>query len=286
MKKRFVKKGRKAARRVAPQRAAARPTPRRGGARPTLLCIDVGNSHAGIGLVSADRVGRMWRITGGTRSAAEVEKQVAVVLQQSGRGRALSGVVLCSAVPSLTARWRRALERATGKTPLVAGVKALTGMQVRYRDPSDVGADRLANAVGARALYGAPAIVVDLGTATTFDCVSGQGDFVGGAIAPGVALSAEALSTRAPHLPRVPIERPGRALGRNTREALQSGVVFGAAAMVDGLVLRLAKEMKARPQVIATGGLAWTIARRCEAVHHVDEGLTMKGLARMWEEAQ
>ena len=159
-------------------------------------------------------------------------------------------------------------------------------LPIRYHDRSAVGADRIANAVAARALYGTPAIVVDLGTATTFDCISRQGAYLGGAIAPGVVTSAEELFRRAARLPRVELKRPARALGRTTEESLQAGVLWGAAGQVDALVRRLALEMKGTPTVIATGGLASAIAPECETINRVDEALTLKGMRLIWEEAR
>jgi type III pantothenate kinase len=156
-------------------------------------------------------------------------------------------------------------------------------LPIRYRDKTAVGADRIANAIAARGLYGTPAIIVDLGTATTFDCVSREGAYLGGVIAPGVATSAEELFRRAARLPRVELRLPARALGRTTEESLQAGVIWGAAGQVDALVRRLALEMKGTPHVIATGGFARVIASQCETINRVDEALTLKGLRLIWE---
>ena len=163
--------------------------------------------------------------------------------------------------------------------------KTAGDLPIRYHDPSSVGADRIANAVAVRALYGTPAIVVDLGTATTFDCISGDGEYLGGVIAPGVMTSAEELFRRAARLPRVELRKPERALGRATEESLQAGVVWGAAGQVDALVRRLAIEMRATPHVIATGGLAALIAPECETINVVDGTLTLQGLRLIWEKA-
>src|SRR5262249_36598668 len=149
------------------------------------------------------------------------------------------------------------------------------GLPIRYHDPSVVGPDRLANAVAARALYGTPAVVVDLGTATTFDVVGRGGDYVGGAIAPGVITSSEELFRRAPRLSRVELEMPSRAIGRNTQESLQAGILLGAAGMVDALVRRITRELGKKPHVIATGGLAPIVASACRTVDTVDEWLTL-----------
>ena len=191
---------------------------------------------------------------------------------------------MCSVAPALTPAWVDALERVTGARPVEVGVATVGSMPIRYHDKSAAGPDRLANAVGARRLYGTPAIVVDLGTATTFDCVSDKGAFLGGAIAPGVLTSAEELYRRAARIARVELRRPAHAVGRTTEEAMQAGVVWGAAGQVDALVRRLALEMKGTPHVIATGGLARVIAPECETINRVDETLTLKGMALIWEE--
>jgi len=150
-------------------------------------------------------------------------------------------------------------------------------------DKASVGADRLANAVAARALYGTPAIVVDLGTATTYDCISASGSYLGGAIAPGVTSSADALSTRGSRLPRIELRAPERAIGRTTEEAMRAGILWGAAGQVDALVRRSALEMKGTPHVIATGGIAPLIAPLCETINIVDEWLTLQGMRIVWE---
>ena len=194
--------------------------------------------------------------------------------------------VVCSVAPSLTMQWLIALERLLGAPPVEVSAATVRSLPIRYHDRSAVGADRIANAVAAKHVYGVPAIVVDLGTATTFDCISRAGAYLGGAIAPGVLTSAEELFRRAARIPRVELRRPTRALGRTTEEALQAGVLWGAAGQVDALVRRLALEMKGTPHVIATGGLAKVIASECETVNVVDEALTLKGMKLIWEEAQ
>jgi type III pantothenate kinase len=248
------------------------------------VAVDVGNSETVVGFVRGVEVSQFFRLTSAGQTGDEVFLRLRDVVAAAGEEPAGLASVLCSVVPSLTAPWRRALERLTGRETLEAGPGTTKSLPIRYKDPSSVGADRLANAIAARALYGKPAIVVDLGTSTNFDCVSRDGAYLGGVLALGVAASAEELFRRAARIPRVELKRPERALGRTTVEAVRSGVVWGSAGLVDAIVRRLAKEMKGKPHVVATGGLAGLIAPECETVEHVDEALTLKGLALIWKE--
>lgn len=252
-----------------------------------LLAVDVGNSETVVGLFRGKEPLHFWRLTSGRATADEVGLQLEFLMRRDGvaaGGGQGMGAVVCSVAPSLTAQWLRALEGFTGKPPVEVSPATAKGLPIRYHDKSAVGADRIANAIAAKAIYGTPAIVVDLGTATTFDCVSKQGAYLGGVISPGVITSAEELFRRAARIPRVELRRPQRALGRTTEEALQAGVLWGAAGAVDALVRRLALEMKGTPHVIATGGLARVISPECETVNVVDEALTLKGMRLIWEE--
>ncbi len=257
-----------------PERRARRRTPRE------LVAVDVGNSDTVVGVFRGAALRGFWRLTSGRATADEAALRLAELLGRPARG---AGAVLCSVVPPLTQAWAEGLERATGTRPLEVSAATAQGLRIRYHDPTAVGADRIANAIAARAIYGTPAIVVDLGTATTFDCISREGAYLGGAIAPGVGTSAEELFRRAARVPRVELRRPSRALGRTTEESLQSGVLWGAAGQVDALVRRLAREMKGEPRVIATGGWAAAVAPECETVEEMDEGLTLKGMRLLWE---
>lgn len=253
-----------------------------------LLTVDIGNSDTVVGLFRGARLTGFWRLTSGRLTADEAMMLLAHALghgvRRGTRAPRVSGAVLCSVVPRLTPAWGEALERTTGRAPLEVTAELVRELlPIRYHDPGAVGADRIANALAAREVYGAPVIVVDLGTATTFDCVSAEGAYLGGAIAPGVGTSAEELFRRAARVPRVDLRRPERALGRTTEESLRSGVLWGAAGQVDALVRRLAQEMKGRPKVIATGGWAKVVAPECETVQAVDEALTLKGMRLLWE---
>jgi type III pantothenate kinase len=250
-----------------------------------LIGVDVGNSETVVGIMKRRVVERFWRLTSGRLTADEIVLELEALLRQARLGaHERLGAVLCSVAPQLTLAWASALERATGAPPVEITSATARSLPIRYHDRSAVGADRIANAVAARGFYGTPAIVVDLGTATTFDCVSREGAYLGGAIAPGVITSAEELFRRAARIARVELRRPERALGRTTEESLRAGVLWGAAGQVDALVRRLALEMRGTPHVIATGGLVSVIAPECETVNVVDETLTLKGMALLWEE--
>jgi type III pantothenate kinase len=250
-----------------------------------LLVVDVGNSETVVGVMEGREVLHYWRLTSGRMTTDEAVLRTAELLASAGLASAtLKGAVVCSVAPSLTLPWVEALARRSDSPPVEVSAANVRSLPIRYHDRASVGADRIANAIAARDLYGTPAIVVDLGTATTFDCVSQQGAYLGGAIAPGVMTSAEELFRRAARIPRVELRRPARALGRTTEEALRAGVVWGTAGQVDALVRRLALEMKGTPHVIATGGLAGLIAPECETINRVDETLTLKGMALIWKE--
>lgn len=269
--------------RSAPARAA-KPAAAGRGKVSALIAVDIGNSETVVGLFRGRTLSGFWRLTSGRLTADEVEIQLDALLRRDPlEAGARVGGVVCSVAPSLTMSWMKALERRCGAPPIEVSATTAPTLPIRYLDKSMVGADRIANAVAAKALYGTPAIVVDLGTATTFDCVSRSGAYLGGAITPGVITSAEELFRRASRIPRVELRPPERALGRTTEEALRAGVMWGAAGAVDALVRRLALEMKGTPHVIATGGLAGVIASQCETINVVDERLTLKGMRLIWE---
>ncbi len=248
-----------------------------------LVAVDIGNSDTVVGRFEGAELREFWRLTSGRQTADEIVLTLRSLLHDAtGRSRE-TGAVLCSVVPGLTLPWADALAKLAGKPPVEVSAALARDLPIRYLDRTAVGADRIANAVAARSLYGTPAIVVDLGTATTFDCISKSGAYLGGAIAPGVGTSAEELFRRAARLPRVELRPPDRAIGRTTEESLRAGVLWGAAGQVDALVRRIALEMKGTPSVIATGGWARAVASACETVNVVDEGLTLKGMQLLWE---
>ncbi len=251
-----------------------------------LLAVDIGNTHTVCGLFEETRLLRDFRVQ--TRHGRTVDELLILLrgllehaLPPGGR---VDASAIASVVPTQTGPMARAIERACGCRPLVLGPGVRTGMPIRYEDPREVGADRIADAVAAYERVGGAVIVVDFGTATTFDCVSARGEYLGGVIVPGVGISSEALFVRAARLPRVEIDRPPRVLGRNTVHSIQSGLVYGYVSLVDGLVERLREEMgKPDCAVVATGGLARIFEEESRTIEWVDELLTLEGLRLIWE---
>lgn len=251
-----------------------------------LLAIDVGNSTTIVGLLDDGQVRHRWRLsTDAYETADELALKLAGLLRFAGMhlDRGMDGAIVSSVVPTVTATVRELAARYLTEPLLVVEPGVRTGLALRVDNPREIGADRIVNAVAAYELYGGPAIVVDFGTATSFDVVDADGQFVGGAIAPGVTTSAEALVRRAARLPRVETVAPPAAIGRSTVTALQSGIVYGAAGQVDALVDRIAAELGPGVTTIATGGSALAILDACETVDHHDPWLTLKGLSIVWD---
>lgn len=250
-----------------------------------ILAVDIGNTQTVLGLIENGELDGHWRVsTDASLTADEVRVKIGGLLAADGRSWSdIERVVVASVVPTLTAAYEELAERATGRAPLVVGPGMRTGMAISYDNPHEIGADRIVNAIAALERYGAPAIVVDFGTATTFDVLDASGAYLGGAIAAGVETSAEALFRRAARLSAVDLEPPTRVIGRTTRESVQAGLLLGEAAMVDGLVRRIWSELGAECTVVATGGLAAMMAPLCETVGEVDADLTLRGLALVYE---
>jgi type III pantothenate kinase len=251
-----------------------------------LLTVDVGNSTTVVGVFEGDQLTHHWRLsTVARRTPDELAMVLAGVLglDEVRFGREVLGLVVGSVVPEATETLRELSARYLDVQPVIVEPGVRTGIAVRHDNPRDLGADRIANAVAAQALYGGPAIVVDFGTAISFDVVDRDGSFVGGAIAPGVSTSKEALVERAARLPRVETLRPASPIGRSTVSALQSGVVFGFAGLVDGIVTRISDELGPGVTTVATGGLASSVLEACRTLDHHDPWLTLKGLRLVWE---
>jgi type III pantothenate kinase len=251
-----------------------------------LLVIDVGNTHTVAGLFEGSQLLVHWRVmTLVGRTADEFGVLLRDLFGNSGKKmEAVKAVTVSCVVPPLLPVLEEVSLRFFGIRPLVVGPGVKTGLSIQADNPKEVGADRIVNAVAGIARYGCPLIVVDFGTATTFDAISREGHYVGGAIAPGIFISLEALFSHAAKLPRVEIARPGRAIGRDTISSMQSGILFGYVGLVKELVLRIGQELGGSPQVIATGGAAELVARETDLIHKVDPFLTLEGLRLIHEQ--
>ncbi len=251
-----------------------------------LLAIDVGNTNIVYGLFEGTRLVHQFRVeTSRGRTADEYAVVVRQLLEMRNVAPSeVKAAIIASVVPALTEPMLDLVRRAFGLEALVVGPGIKSGMSILYENPREVGADRIVNAVAAYERFRSGLIVVDFGTATTFDCVTPKGEYMGGVIAPGIQISADALFARAAKLPRVEIQRPPKVVGRNTQHSMQSGIVFGYVGLVDGLVERLKEEM-AFPScaVVATGGLARLIAALSRTIEDVDDDLTLTGLRILHE---
>jgi len=245
-----------------------------------LLTIDVGNTNVTWGVFDGENLRATCRVaTVHDRMPDEYGILLVQLLQHRQIQPAdVSGVAIASVVPTLTHIFRQVSRDYIGPEPLIVDAGVRTGVRIRYENPRDVGADRVVDCAAVQARYGGPACVVDFGTATTFDAISREGDYLGGAIAPGIEIAAEALFSRASKLYRVEIAPPARVIGTNTVTALQSGIFLGYVALVEGLVARFRSELGDDMKVIATGGLAATVARETPSIQHVDPWLTLEGL--------
>jgi type III pantothenate kinase len=250
-----------------------------------LLCIDIGNSNIKLGLFNGDNRHAHWRIA---TDRAKLADEYAMLLLNLFESQSLSvggvtGCAISSVVPPLTPAFIELARRYLQQEPIVVGPGVKTGMSIRTDNPTEVGADLIVNAVAARQMYGMPVIVIAFGTATAFSAVSAQGDFVGVAIAPGVYTGAEALVRFAAKLPQVELARPPHAIGKNTIHSMQSGLIFGYAGLVEGVVRRIRAELGSQARVVATGGLAELIAAETDVIEVVEPDLTLIGLRTIYE---
>jgi type III pantothenate kinase len=244
------------------------------------LAIDIGNTNITLGVYEGEHLRATWRVaTVHDRMPDEYGILLSQLLQHKGvPPEGITGVAIASVVPSLTGAFRQASLDYLHREPLVVDAGVKTGVRIRYENPREVGADRVVDCAAVQAKYGGPACVVDFGTATTFDAISREGDYLGGAIAPGIGIAAEALFSRASKLYRVELVAPPRAIGTNTVTALQSGIFYGYVGLVEGLVARFQRELGDDMKVIATGGLAEVVARETSVIQYVDPWLTLDGL--------
>jgi type III pantothenate kinase len=253
-----------------------------------LLVVEVGNTNTKVGIYEGDRLRVSWRLTTRREQTAD---EYGMFIETLLRSRAIEplqieGVAISNVVPPIQQTLEWMSEKYFHVSPFCVEPGVAATMPLAVDHPREVGADRVTMCVAAVALYGPPLIVVDLGTTTRFDCVSAAGEFIGGAIAPGIAISTEALVARAARLFRVELVRPKEAIGRNTVTNIQSGVVYGYAGLVDGLVDRMKAEMAGTPRVIATGGNARLIAGVARSIDQVNEDLGLEGLRILWSRAQ
>ncbi len=250
-----------------------------------LLVIDVGNTHTVIGCFKGRELKANWRVaTQRQATADELAFTISNLFQLGGVTlNDIGAVAIASVVPTVTASLLDMSANILNKEILAVGPDTDTGVPILYDNPQEVGADRIANAAAGFELYGGPLIIVDFGTATTFDAITERGEYLGGSIAPGVEVSSEALFSRAARLSRVDLVHPEAAIGKNTRESIQSGVIIGTGGLVDRIIERIEAEMGPVKQVVATGGLAGLMSPECKRVTAVDPTLTLTGLQRIYE---
>ena len=245
-----------------------------------LLVIDIGNTDTTLGVFEGEELRATWHMaTVIHRMADEYATLLLNLLYHQGLEKsAIKEVALCSVVPPLIATFEELFQRYFNLSPLVVGAGVKTGVRIRMDNPREVGADRIVNAAAAHHLYVGPVIITDLGTATTFDTVSKEGDYLGGAIAPGITMATEALSMQTAMLPRVELVPPKHAIGTNTITAMQSGIVFGYVGLIEGIVARIQQELGGKAKVVATGGYADLIAKETRVIDVVNLDLTLIGL--------
>jgi type III pantothenate kinase len=250
-----------------------------------LLTIDMGNTNLTLGLYQGETLQDRWRLaTDHDRMPDEYGLQMLGLLQNARRSISdLEGICLSSVVPPITGRIIQACNQYLHQDPLLVHYQLKTGITILYDDPQAVGADRIADAVAVQRFYGGPACVIDFGTATTFNAIDGKGNYLGGAISPGINIAAEALFHRTAKLPPVELRRPPNVIGRNTVHALQSGLLYGYVCMAEGMVARFRQELGDNMKVIATGGLAEIVANETKIIQVIAPWLTLDGLRILWE---
>ncbi|WP_282938170.1 type III pantothenate kinase [Paenibacillus sp. RC67] len=253
-----------------------------------ILAVDVGNTNIVLGLYEGKQLLHHWRLSTNRSSTTDEYGMMIYNLFQHSELELeqVEGIIISSVVPPLMFVLEQLCSKYLKKTPLIVGPGIKTGLNVRYENPREVGADRIANAVAAIELYGTPCIVVDFGTATTFDYIDESGQYIGGAVAPGIGISTEALYQRAAKLPRIELVKPKSVVGRNTVASMQAGIIYGFAGQVDGIVGRIREEHHAHAKVVATGEMAELIASESRTIEKVNPLLTLQGLQMIYERNQ
>lgn len=250
-----------------------------------LLVADVGNTHTVLGLYESEKLLFKWNVqTSWDRTSDEWGLMFRSFFELAGlRLEQVHGFAMCSVVPPAVHSLKHGARKYLKTEPLIVGPGVKTGLSIRYDNPREVGADRVVNAVAGLEKFPGASIIVDFGTATTFDCLSSKGEYLGGIICPGIGISLDALVTRTSKLPKVEIARPGAVIGKNTEQSMQSGILFGYAAMVDGLISKIKGEMEPGVQTIATGGLSPVMAGEAHSITHQEPNLTLDGLRIIYE---
>lgn len=250
-----------------------------------ILVLDVGNTNIVLGIFEGKKLVRSWRIyTNKDKTSDEYGIQIRVLFQYSNiRYENVEAIVISSVVPPVMPALEEMSLKYFGVMPLVVGPGVKTAMPIRYDNPKEVGADRIVNAIAAYEMYGGPLIIVDFGTATTFDAISKNGEYLGGAIAPGIGISTEALYTKAAKLPRIELTKPKTVIGKNTVTSMQAGIIYGFVGQTDGIISRMKREMGGDVLVVATGGLAELISEESTGIDKVNVNLTLEGLRIIYE---
>lgn len=247
--------------------------------------IDIGNTNTVLGLYENDILKKHWRVTS---RFLHTEDEIWVVIDSFLKlnkmdSKTIKGVCISSVVPEQTRVYRRMSEKYLSCKPMHISPDLNLGLDILYQDPYAVGADRICNAVAGKKKYGVPLIVLDFGTATTFDCINRNGDYMGGVICPGIESAASVLHHKAAKLPKIELIFPPHVIGLNTEESMQSGIMFGSLELIEGMIKKIKNELEGKPKVIATGGLAHTIAKRTKAIDIVDENLIIEGIYLLYK---
>ena len=250
------------------------------------LMVDIGNTNTVLGLFLNGNLDKCWRISSHCSKTEDEIWSVVDSLFKMDQFEAhrITGVCISSVVPDLSTIYRRMVEKYLSIKPLHITPDLNLGLDILYQDPYAVGADRICNAVAGKRKYGTPLIVLDFGTATTFDCINENGDYLGGVICPGIESAASILHQKAAKLPKIEMVFPARVIGRNTGESMQSGIMFGSIEMIEGMLRRIKEELGGNPKVIATGGLAFMIAKKTKSIDLVDENLNLEGIHQIYRQ--